>query len=332
MENTINDVYEVFKDYYGEERVDLQNNTILVYFPSVTVTNEHDESTVVTDLYVKTVLDTDGTIVGSFTMARGSYPLSQVYSNYLHSHAYSIPKTNDDFTRCCLGTGPIKGTIALLSQDCDLDRWALYCYELDKYTQVESIQGRPYHYITNISKSNLKQKELPLGYSVSPIVKNPGVIQEFLPYLLEKQNLNFTEEHNHYFIAHPFREYISILTTDFVDFINTRTTESVESYINSGFLVKGTYDRGTGSFTIKVPASASFDGVNPGGLRACVFKGEDVIVSVINDIIERDDSRDLIINPGIANYILYKILTVLNYGNIRKQEGNTTEEVGTVVL
>ena len=59
MESIINDVYEVFKEYYGEDRVDLQNNErILVHFPRVTVTNENDQSVEVTDLYIRTKITT----------------------------------------------------------------------------------------------------------------------------------------------------------------------------------------------------------------------------------------------------------------------------------
>ena len=96
MEDKINDVYEVFKDYYGEDRVDLQREgtsaIILVYFPRVTVTNENNNSVDVTDLYIKTVVQSDGTIFGNFGMTRGSYTLSQVKSGYIHSHARRILK------------------------------------------------------------------------------------------------------------------------------------------------------------------------------------------------------------------------------------------------
>lgn len=336
MENRINDVYEVFQDYYGEDRVDLQDLDIIVYFPRVTVTNEINESVEVTDLYVKTTIISDGTMNGVFTMTRGSYPLSQVYSNYLHSHVMAIPNEDYKFESCCTGSGPIVRTMSLLAQECDLDRWSLYCYELDKYTQVESETGVPYHHLNRISVSAFKPVELSLAYNaILPYrlrlsAAGKGILIRFLPYLINKKVLNFSIANDHYLIAHSFLDYISILTTTFVEYINSSEIEhNIEYYITEGLLVKGTYENGV--FKTRTPNS-TYRYANPEGRIACRFKGEEIRITVTNDTVNSDDSKDLIVHPTIANFILYKILATLNYGNITNQQSSSTEEGRTIII
>lgn len=336
MENRINDVYEVFKDYYGEDRVDLQDLDIIVHFPRVTVTNENNESVEVTDLYVKTKILSNGTMNGVFTMTRGSYPLSHVYSDYLHSHVFTIPHNDYEFSRCCTGTGPIVRTMSLLARECDLDRWALYCYELDKYTQVESEAGVPYHHLNRISVSGFKTEKLSLGYYEIPTYRfNLSVVEKetlkgFLPYLINKKVLNFSVANDHYLIAHSFLDYISIITTAFVEYINSSEMEhNIEYYITEGLLVKGTYENGV--FKTRTPNRIS-NYTNPEGRIACRFKGEEIRITVTNDIVNLDDSKDLIVCPAIANFILYKILATLNYGNITRTQAPSTEEGRTIII
>lgn len=129
-------VYEVFKDYFGELRVDLQDiidatiqdaeienlksiedeNTlkeciknifvgkallwgkpkIYVYWPTVKVENEFNKSTIINELYAKIELSYGGALDYSFKLNRANYTYSHFVNNYMHSHVNSIPK--DDFT------------------------------------------------------------------------------------------------------------------------------------------------------------------------------------------------------------------------------------------
>lgn len=97
-------VYEIFCDYFGEDKVDMQGFKtlgqyilngggsivsssgifLLVWFPEVTVTNEHNRSVIIQDLYMKVHIGTDGSMNGSPTMNRATYPLDQFLSDYMH--------------------------------------------------------------------------------------------------------------------------------------------------------------------------------------------------------------------------------------------------------
>lgn len=103
-------ILEIFSDYFGENKVDMQgfrtkeefcenkslgkNNTdaisllggtfILVWFPEVKVTNEYNKSVYIQDLYAKVKIDTEGQLIGKFYLNRATYPLSHMQAGYMH--------------------------------------------------------------------------------------------------------------------------------------------------------------------------------------------------------------------------------------------------------
>lgn len=156
MDNTnyIQEVRDIFVDYYGEDKIDLvevigQGYNIIVYFPVVTVTNEHNKSIVIYDLFAKVKIKPDGWhINGKFQLLRSTYTKPQAVVGYTHSH---IPDWTSlgNWGDPCLGRGPLNNTIDTLSRDAfEFEEmksfWELFCRELDDYTQVESIAGIPY--------------------------------------------------------------------------------------------------------------------------------------------------------------------------------------------
>lgn len=334
----IEEIYEVFKEYFGEDKVDLQNDrtdsnikVILVWFPELTVTNERDESTNITDLYIRVKLNQEGLMEGVFDATRSSYLRSQVYAAYLHSHALSIPKQNYAYSGVCLGSGPIQGTCSILNAEYDLDRWRLFCFELDKYVTVESERGVPYHHLNQISKSSWKTETKKLTYTYVYNYSNiyiPAYFKSFICQFVKKRLLKFIKESDHWFIAHSFLEYISILTTAFKEYIKDNQLNENDLFASS-ILFRGTYING--KFETRTPLGRNMD-FSPEGLIACTFKGEDKIVTVTNDLVYGDDSKDVIINPDLANIMLYKILNVLNYGTIKQRENSTTEEDRIIII
>lgn len=179
------DVYEIFKEFFGEDRVDLQNVIefkdllhkstksdidralaefdnratvnehlpfILIYFDKVTIKNEYDSSRELTKLYVKVTLEYSGKIRGKFSMNRAEYTYKEFICNYMHSHVANIPIPDmTKFQVPCTGSGPINRTIASLCVDYNEDLWRLFCVELDKFVTVESIAGTPYHRMDSIN-------------------------------------------------------------------------------------------------------------------------------------------------------------------------------------
>lgn len=188
------EVYDVFKNFFGEQFVDLQNipskeqiqeisdkyptkadliselvskNSypfIYVYWPNVTVSNEFNKSINIQDLYAKIYISYYGNIPSEqngFTLIRTTYSKMQWHCGYLHSHCPCVTESNCKyFKNPCLGTGPIKNTINELKVTFNLTTWLLFCQELSIYVTVESLSGGPYIELERIfNHNNLKLEQ-----------------------------------------------------------------------------------------------------------------------------------------------------------------------------
>lgn len=183
-------VYDVFKDYYGEDMVDCtcptlgsviqwvegrENTTrsrlieylltylrqgnysdaalIYVRWPKVRITNEYDKYVDITELFARVIVDMEGKIKRRFDLTRTEYNAIQWTSGYVHSHVPAFNPANINppgFNRPCTGSGPINATIDTLQHAPTNEIWGLFVYELDKYVTVESIAGTPHFRMANI--------------------------------------------------------------------------------------------------------------------------------------------------------------------------------------
>lgn len=165
------------------------NFPLLVYFPDVTVTNEHEDSINIKDLYVKFNISREGSLSGSFYMTRTSFTSAQWKYRYIHSHAQAL--NHNWWSGCCLGNGPISRTISMLCRNFDLDLYLLLCGELDIYTRTESLTGGPYIRMNNITNTNVDRaiNYMETYYSFSSISHNDKM--EFFYKLLSKYDGKF---------------------------------------------------------------------------------------------------------------------------------------------
>lgn len=99
-----NKVYEIFCDYFGEDKVDMQGFKtleeyiddgvvdsvisfepfILIWFPLITVRNEFGDSVDIQDVYIKVFITATGAMEGYFKINRATYPFNQFKSDYMH--------------------------------------------------------------------------------------------------------------------------------------------------------------------------------------------------------------------------------------------------------
>ena len=129
---------------------------ILVHFPHVRITNEYNRFVDINHLYAKVKVLHNGSMNGYFALNRAEYTYLHISNGYMHSHVSSIPTS--DFTQFqtpCTGTGPINDTMSNLSREFDSDIWKLFCLELSKYVEVESIAGTPYHRLGHLGYSTM---------------------------------------------------------------------------------------------------------------------------------------------------------------------------------
>lgn len=312
---------------------------ILVHFPHVRVTNEHDRFVDINHLWAKVRVMYNGTLNGEFTLNRSEYTMLHISSGYLHSHISGIP-VNDfaSFQYPCTGSGPINGTISALNRDYDEDMWNMFCLELSKYVTVESIAGRPYKYLEKLGTDNMEiGVDMFITYlapSYYGDVLSSDELKEFVKYFINLKKLKFNYVNNSYSIGMSLIEFIVLISNEFIKWYNdqfnkkkltTRFTELKRKGILKECIIdngKIYYDRGRNN----VDNCAQYI-----GKKVCVFKGREITVN-ITDIKEvRNENKSIILDTQTALYILTIILKVLNYRYGRSKATHEGNQLGTEV-
>lgn len=321
-------------DYIGDTR--FSSGFILVHFPHVRITNEYNRFVDINHLYAKVKVLHNGSMNGYFSLNRAEYTYLHISSGYMHSHVSTIPTS--DFTKFqtpCTGTGPINDTISNLSNEFDSDIWRLFCLELSKYVEVESIAGTPYHRLENLGTSNMGA-----GEDVFRVVNQlryddsiKEIIKEFVSYFIKQGKLKFNYANGSYSIGMSFTEYILVISNEFIDWYNKKYNNKEWRYTfdtlkRSDVLKEGIIANN------KIYYENSRRNVNScaayNGKRMCTFKGKDVLINIVDINEVKEDNKSIILNTNIALYILSKILRVINYrygkAEQRDQEGNRISE------
>ena len=322
-------------DSIGQKK--FNSGFILVHFPHVRITNEYNRFVDINHLYAKVGILHNGSMNGCFTLNRSEYTYLHISNEYMHSHVSRIPI--GDFTQFqtpCTGTGPIRGTMSNLNNEFDPDIWRLFCLELSKYVEVESIAGTPYHRLESISTST-RDTENGIFIVVNRLdYYGDGIedlIKDFASYFIKQGKLKFNYANGSYSIGMSFTEYMLVISNEFIDWYNKRFNNKKVAY---------SFDNLKGCRVLKECIIAnnkiyyentrrsvnSYAAYN--GKRMCTFKGADVLINIVDLNEVKEDNKSIILNTNIALYILSKILRVINYrygkAEQRDQEGNRISE------
>lgn len=312
---------------------------ILVHFPHVRVTNEHDRFVDINHLWAKVKVMYNGTLNGRFTLNRSEYTMLHISSGYMHSHVNGIPVSDfTSFQGPCTGNGPINGTISVLNGDYDEDMWNMFCLELSKYVTVESIAGRPYKYLENLGTNDME-----LGINRFITYLSPSYygntlsydkLEEFVRHFINSRKLKFNYVNGSYSIGMSFIEYIVLISNEFIKWYNDQfnkegLTAKFAELKREGILKECIIDDG------KIYYDRGRNNVNDYaryiGKKVCVFKGREITVD-ITDIAEvRNENKSIILDTQTALYILTTILKVLNYRYGRSKATHEGNQLGTEV-
>lgn len=312
---------------------------ILVHFPHVRVTNEHDRFVDINHLWAKVKVSYNGTLNGGFTLNRSEYTLLHIRSHYMHSHISSIP--TGDFTQFqnpCTGRGPINGTISVLNRDYDEDMWNMFCLELSKYVTVESVAGVPYNYLEKLGTNDMEVGVDRFITYLSPnyygSVITPDKFREFVRYFISSKKLKFNYVNGSYSIGMSLIEFIVLISNEFIKWYNDQfnkeeLTAKFAELKRKGILKECIIDNG------KIYCDRGRNNVNNYaqyiGKKVCVFKGREITVD-ITDIAEvKNENKSIILNTQTALYVLNIILKVLNYRYGRNKATHESNQLGTEV-
>lgn len=308
---------------------------IIVHFPFVRVTNEYDKFVDINHLYAKVTFNSKGVGEGYFSLNRAEYSFLHISNGYMHSHVSTIPF--NDFTRFqtpCTGSGPINNTLSNLAREYNEELWQLLCLELDKYVQVESIAGTPYHRLESLGTSNMDTQdgrfEVINNLSYWNGYFDIGMATEFITHLIHSKKLKYSYSSKSYSIGMSFTEFIITVSNEFINWYNREFNKKTYTYtldrlLSSGVLRKCIISGDKIFFEKNNNSIESYRAYI--GKKMCTFKGQDVLIS-ISDIKEIDESnKSIILNPKIALYLLTRILNVLNY-RYGKSEQRDQEDAG----
>ena len=349
----IRNIYQVFIDYFGENRVDLQlynssniiqmdsagqetgDYLILVKWDEVTITNEYEESIDIWGLYCVTTITPRGKMRRAPGFTRSTYDDIQWSSNYCHSHVPSLNHSNCAMFRySCLGTGPIRETIERLkgAASNDLDIWRLYCWELDKYVHVESLTGGPYRRLREVGKNsensfNSFKVSFKFPYPASRICKS--FTKELIKIILENNVLKYNFSDGRYLIAMTYPEAVMSISNAFINWYNLypeiyKVYKKEQLYGNK-FLEKAFIQNGS---IIRERGNSENAPIDI-GRRLFYFKGETITLQSIYNNKDYNAGEVTIVNTEILDYIIYVILKYLNihYGESTDSTNQTTRIV-----
>lgn len=314
----------------------LPRGFILVHFPMTRVTNEHDRYVDVPHLWIKVGITVQGKSVGFFGVNRSEYTIEHMKSGYMHSHVSGINwGDTTKFSTPCLGTGPIKSTLATLAIGYDEAIWQLFCLELDKYVKVESLEGVPYRYLEKIGSNNNNMAFGLDTYSMTTTLFSgfySGFKKEdlsmFIKSFINSKKLKFNFINNSWGIAISYINFTILVSNSFIEWYNKRYNEvthlaNYTDLLRRDILRKSILvDNKIKYLVIGSNNSARRKYYSYEGKPICTFKGKEIKLHIIDNNITTEDNMSLFLNPGIIDIIVRAILEILNYKYGREERNN----------
>jgi len=293
---------------------------ILVWWPRVTVTNEHDKSINIQDLYAKIGVTLDGRIPyenRGFQLIRTTYSQIQYASGYSHSH---IPPFSGipTFQNPCLGSGPINNTIMNLKNNYEEALWMLFCQELALYVTVESLTGGPYFRLetvgSNIALTGYNDFTIDTSQSIEEIIhvnnEFDTLLKQFIPYYLQRGHLSFNYKNGIFEVGMSYYDYMIDISNTFITYYNEHgRREWISTVYSSKLLVNALVSNGKfyRNGEINNNRHDNYEGYN-----LLIFKNEWKSLHIERDGQEHMENT-LLLKQSLAMYILQAILKTINY-------------------
>lgn len=317
------------------------NLFILIYFPTVRITNEFDKYVDIKELWLKVPFNWRGKGKGYFGVNRSNYPLNHFKSNYMHSHVSSIPTNNfENFQTPCTGRGPINSSLSTLAIGYDEAIWQLLCLELDRYVRVESIDGVPHNRLENIPVSEMGDaKDKFSMQSLRGVIPRSGIFgreqfKPFIKHLLETKKIRFNYSNGSYGIGMSFIDTVVLISNEFISWYNTEYNKhtfdiSYADLVSNGIINECAITNGKVYIPRAVRRNSSSDYQRYVGRKICTFKGRDITLTIDGVLSSEEESlnRTRILNLQCIEAIVCSILRILNYGYGREERSETSTGV-----
>lgn len=317
------------------------NLFILIYFPTVRITNEYDKYVDIKELWLKVPFNWMGKGEGYFGVNRSNYPLNQFKNGYMHSHVSSIPTEDfEKFQTPCTGRGPINSSLSTLAIGYDEAIWQLLCLELDRYVRVESIGGVPHHRLENIPVSEMGDaKDKFSMQSLRGVIPRSGIFgreqfKPFIKHLLETKKIRFNYSNGSYGIGMSFIDTVVLISNEFISWYNTEYNKhtfdiSYADLVSEGIINECIITNGKVYIPRAVRRNCSDDYQRYVGRKICTFKGREITLTIDGILSSEEESlnRTRILNLQYIEAIVCSMLRILNYGYGREERSETSAGV-----
>lgn len=235
------------------------------------------------------------------------------------SHVCQIPVGDiTEFQVPCFGRGPIRDTISRLSREFDPEIWALFCLELQKYVETESISGGPYHYLEHLGDLG-KKEDMPstvVFTAHSFGIRIGTIVSSFSEYLLKQRKLKFSYTAHGYTLGMSLLDFRILVSNEFISWYNRLKASpegtgapNLPTLLETGILNTGVV-KNASFYRLRNNSRITPRGIV--GLRVCRFKGQDICVR-IRESEEQNRNHALLLSMSIVRHLLTRILKIVNY-------------------
>lgn len=306
---------------------------VIIRFPRVTVTNEHNNSIDITELYARVSIDCSFYNHVRLKMMRTEYSIEQWISGYSHSHLSGLCRTNKDWKSPCLGSGPLNATIDTVSRynitlEERLEYFGLFCYELDKYVKVESIEGIPYIRLESVGFGDSK---VTLGNNVEEWYHFRGttkaILEDFYKYFISEYNFKFSYINGQYIVGEPLPRLLMEMSQHFATWYNKEGYNKYKKSLadlTANILVKYIISNGQLHTEGRHIAQSDIDAINAENREMLIFKGKPVTLRIYGNA--KSSNELYLLNAVIFNLFYTRILTIINYEYRDKEGGEASSD------
>ena len=307
---TVQEIYDIFVDYYKEENTDLQGDKIYIKWDSVNIKNETGAMFTIHGLYGCITLKEayPSTRRGeyfmySITFNKSIYTYNEWYHGYIHSHVqrlfHSDPRT---FMGCCLGSGPLSNTYWNLKSESDPLKWELLCWELDKYVTVESLAGGPYMKFSSLS---LTTSSLVNKFEINRS-KFCNTEPDITKFIVDNIEIPFSYSDKQWKLGDTFENIVFKINDAVIKAINKR--DIIVKDLNHTF--QDYIIRNNNIYEYR----SRFEEITPPeNMQLFVFKGNPVMLRVLGST-EITNAKVKLLSMHYINSLLTEMIFYLNYG------------------
>jgi len=296
------------KDIFGEDRIDVQINQdnehmdkkfveLIVYFPEITISNSHELSHTMYDIYVKFQFGVRNNIriLLRTGIARTTFSIGELHQHYTFSHCSTDPGYYS--SSCCFGSTVLSEITKNAYKGTLIGNIPSILLSFEEYLKWESLEGTPYSYISNIS--NIEKYKIHNYF-----------------------NSDYSQFYNYIITQVPsFKYQFNLINGNYQINLDISNKEDIEKLLTEKFISKCYYVISNDSYTINRDFSSEYTNIETKYTQV-VFKGDKKKFKIV-----KNEQEKVIPQKRIHRTILNGVITMLENNFYNQMVSKKLEEV-----